>query len=378
MPIKIPSDLPARTALEKENIFVMTEDRARTQDIRPLEIAIVNLMPTKIATETQILRLLGNTPLQVNITLLRTAEHVSKNTPLEHLERFYKTFDEIRDLHFDGMIVTGAPVEHLPFEQVDYWEELMRIMNFASTGHVFSTLYICWAAMAALYHFYGIPKHDLPSKRFGVFECSVLEPTSNLFRGFDDVFYAPHSRHTEVLTKDVLRVPELTVLADSREAGLTTVESRDHTQVFMTGHLEYDRDTLDKEYKRDVAKNLPIEALLSGRQSRCHAGRQLARPRLALLQQLAELLRVPGHTIRIHRTGHRQVSGGFIAIFNTNALWAPIPHPACLDAGSASSAWRRREGRKNFIGISRADSPCTQTPENPQGCTGCRRRLSAL
>ena len=236
----------------------MTEDRARTQDIRPLEIAIVNLMPTKIATETQILRLLGNTPLQVNITLLRTAEHVSKNTPLEHLERFYKTFDEIRDLHFDGMIVTGAPVEHLPFEQVDYWEELMRIMNFASTGHVFSTLYICWAAMAALYHFYGIPKHDLPSKRFGVFECSVLEPTSNLFRGFDDVFYAPHSRHTEVLTKDVLRVPELTVLADSREAGLTTVESRDHTQVFMTGHLEYDRDTLDKEYKRDVAKNLPI------------------------------------------------------------------------------------------------------------------------
>lgn len=258
MPIKIPSDLPARTALEKENIFVMTEDRARTQDIRPLEIAIVNLMPTKIATETQILRLLGNTPLQVNITLLRTAEHVSKNTPLEHLVRFYKTFDEIRDLHFDGMIVTGAPVEHLPFEQVDYWEELMRIMNFASTGHVFSTLYICWAAMAALYHFYGIPKHDLPSKRFGVFECSVLEPTSNLFRGFDDVFYAPHSRHTEVLTKDVLRVPELTVLADSREAGLTTVESRDHTQVFMTGHLEYDRDTLDKEYKRDVAKNLPI------------------------------------------------------------------------------------------------------------------------
>ncbi|MBQ1539046.1 MAG: homoserine O-succinyltransferase [Desulfovibrio sp.] len=258
MPINIPSDLPARAALEQENIFVMTEERATSQDIRPLDIVIVNLMPTKITTETQLLRVLGNTPIQVDITLLRTAEHVSKHTPLEHLDRFYKTFDEIKDRHFDGMIVTGAPVEHLPFEDVDYWKELLRIMNYASTGHVFSTLYICWAAQAALYHFYGIPKHDLPSKRFGVFEHDVLEPTCNLFRGFDDVFHAPHSRHTEVRAKDVRKVPELNLLAESREAGLAMVERFDHSQVFMTGHLEYDRNTLDKEYKRDLAKGLPI------------------------------------------------------------------------------------------------------------------------
>ena len=258
MPINIPSDLPARAALEQENIFVMTEERATSQDIRPLDIVIVNLMPTKITTETQLLRVLGNTPIQVDITLLRTAEHVSKHTPLEHLDRFYKTFDEIKDRHFDGMIVTGAPVEHLPFEDVDYWKELLKIMNYASTGHVFSTLYICWAAQAALYHFYGIPKHDLPSKRFGVFEHDVLEPTCNLFRGFDDVFHAPHSRHTEVRAKDVRKVPELNILAESREAGLAMVERFDHSQVFMTGHLEYDRNTLDKEYKRDLAKGLPI------------------------------------------------------------------------------------------------------------------------
>ncbi|MBR6466994.1 MAG: homoserine O-succinyltransferase [Desulfovibrio sp.] len=258
MPINIPSDLPARAALEQENIFVMTEERATSQDIRPLDIVIVNLMPTKITTETQLLRVLGNTPIQVDITLLRTAEHVSKHTPMDHLERFYKTFDEIKDRHFDGMIVTGAPVEHLPFEDVDYWKELLKIMNYASTGHVFSTLYICWAAQAALYHFYGIPKHDLPSKRFGVFEHDVLEPTCNLFRGFDDVFHAPHSRHTEVRAKDVRKVPELNILAESREAGLAMVERFDHSQVFMTGHLEYDRNTLDKEYKRDLAKGLPI------------------------------------------------------------------------------------------------------------------------
>ena len=258
MPINIPSDLPARAALEQENIFVMTEERATSQDIRPLDIVIVNLMPTKITTETQLLRVLGNTPIQIGITLLRTAEHVSKHTPLDHLERFYKTFDEIKDRHFDGMIVTGAPVEHLPFEDVDYWKELLKIMNYASTGHVFSTLYICWAAQAALYHFYGIPKHDLPSKRFGVFEHDVLEPTCNLFRGFDDVFHAPHSRHTEVRAKDVRRIPELNILAESREAGLALVERFDHSQVFMTGHLEYDRNTLDKEYKRDLAKGLPI------------------------------------------------------------------------------------------------------------------------
>ena len=248
MPIQIPADLPARAALESESIFVMTEDRATRQDIRPLEIAIVNLMPTKIATETQLLRLLGNTALQVNITLLRTAEHQSKNTPVQHLERFYKTFDEIRHRRFDGMIVTGAPVEHLPFEQVDYWEELLRIMTYANEN-AFSTLYICWAAQAALYHFYGIRKHALPQKLSGVYPHHSLVPTCPLFRGFDDEFLAPHSRNTEVRRIDVEGVENLRILAESDEAGLAVVESLDHSQVFMTGHLEYDRGTLDAEYR---------------------------------------------------------------------------------------------------------------------------------
>ena len=255
MPIKIPADLPARAALEDENIFVMTEDRARRQDIRPLEIVIVNLMPTKIATETQLLRLLGNSPIQVNITLLRTAAHESKKTPLRHLERFYKTFAEIRHRSFDGMIVTGAPVEHLPFEDVDYWQELLEIMGYAQ-GHVYSTLYLCWAAQAALYHFYGLPKYILPAKVSGIFCHEVLHPECRLFRGFDDEFLAPHSRHTEVRAEDVLKVPNLRVLAESGEAGLALAESLDHSQVFMTGHLEYDRGTLDAEYRRDLGKGL--------------------------------------------------------------------------------------------------------------------------
>ncbi|MBR3664619.1 MAG: homoserine O-succinyltransferase [Desulfovibrio sp.] len=255
MPIKIPTDLPARLALENENIFVMTADRAMAQDIRPLEIAIVNLMPTKIATETQLLRLLGNTPIQVNITLLRTAAHESKNTPVKHLERFYKTFGEIAESSFDGMIVTGAPVEHLPFEEVDYWDELKTIMEF-SRRHVYSTLYLCWAAQAALYHFFRVPKYLLPEKVSGIFTHQVLHPECRLFRGFDDLFSAPHSRKTEVRAEDVLRVPELRILAASREAGLAMVENRDHSQVFMTGHLEYDRDTLDMEYHRDLNKGI--------------------------------------------------------------------------------------------------------------------------
>lgn len=255
MPIKIPADLPARAALESENIFVMTEDRAVRQDIRPLEIAIVNLMPTKIATETQLLRLLGNSPLQVNITLLRTAAHESKNTPSRHLERFYKTFSEIRHRSFDGMIVTGAPVEHLPFEDVDYWQELLEIMAYAN-GHVYSTLYLCWAAQAALYYFYDVPKYLLPAKISGIFCHEVLFPECRLFRGFDDEFLAPHSRHTEVRAEDVLRKSRLRILAESGEAGLALVESVDHTQVFMTGHLEYDRGTLDAEYRRDMGKGL--------------------------------------------------------------------------------------------------------------------------
>ncbi|MBR4742522.1 MAG: homoserine O-succinyltransferase [Desulfovibrio sp.] len=255
MPIKIPSDLPARVALENENIFVMTEERAQTQDIRPLEIAIVNLMPTKIATETQLLRLLGNTPIQVNITLLRTAGHESKNTSPQHLERFYTTFAEIKSRSFDGMIITGAPVEHMAFEDVDYWQELVELMEYTKQ-HVYSTLFICWAAQAGLYHLFKVPKYQLPEKCSGIFSHQVLHPECRLFRGFDDIFYAPHSRHTEVRADDVLRVPNLRILAFSREAGLAIVENRDHSQIFMTGHLEYDRDTLHQEFIRDTDRGL--------------------------------------------------------------------------------------------------------------------------
>lgn len=255
MPIKIPADLPARQALEAENIFVMTEERASHQDIRPLEIGIVNLMPTKIATETQLMRLLGNTPIQVNITLLRTASHEPRHISRAHLERFYKTFDDIRGTAFDGMIITGAPVEQMPFEEVDYWDELKRIMDYANKN-VYSTLYLCWAAQAALYYFYHVPKHNLPRKLSGIYCHETLCPNCQLFRGFDDEFLAPHSRHTEIRAEDVLANPALRILAQSVEAGLAILESGDCRQVFMTGHLEYDRDTLDKEYRRDLARGL--------------------------------------------------------------------------------------------------------------------------
>lgn len=255
MPIKIPRDLPARSALERENIFVMTEDRASSQDIRPLEIAIVNLMPTKIDTETQLMRVLGNSPIQVNITLVRTASHESRHTSQEHLERFYKTFDQVCDQRFDGMILTGAPVEHMPFEDVDYWDELKLIMDYAGE-RVYSALYLCWAAQAALYHYYGIPKYKLDQKVSGVFCHENLDPNCRLLRGFDDQFLAPHSRHTEIRAEDCEKVPALRMLARSDEAGLALLESADRRQVFMTGHLEYDRETLDREYRRDVGKGL--------------------------------------------------------------------------------------------------------------------------
>ena len=257
MPINIPEDLPARPILEGENIFVMTEGRATQQDIRPLEIAIVNLMPTKIATETQLLRVLGNTPLQVNVTLLRAEGHESKNTAPQHLDRFYKTFSQVRNQTFDGMIVTGAPVEQLDFEAVDYWDELVDIMRYARKN-VHSTLFICWGAQAGLYHLYGIPKHGLSRKLSGIFEHTINDPTNQLFRGFDDVFQAPHSRHTEVRREDIAAVPELAILAESDEAGVLVAGTRDGRSLFITGHLEYDRDTLDSEYRRDVAKGLEI------------------------------------------------------------------------------------------------------------------------
>lgn len=257
MPVNIPRTLPARTILESENVFVMSETRAGHQDIRPLHLAIVNLMPTKIDTETQLLRLLGNTPLQVEITLLRMDSHESKNTPPEHLAAFYATFDQVRDQKFDGLIVTGAPVELLPFEDVDYWPELCEVMDW-SADHVFSTLHVCWGAQAGLYRHYGIKKYPLDQKMFGVFQHRVIDPHSPIMRGFDEVFPAPHSRHTEVRSTDVLATRGLTLLAESDEAGVYLVASQDGRQLFVTGHPEYDRCTLKAEYQRDVARGLEI------------------------------------------------------------------------------------------------------------------------
>ena len=258
MPIKIPDQLPAFKTLTNENIFVMGEGRAVHQDIRPLKIVLLNLMPTKITTETQLLRLLGNTPLQVEVTLLRTGTHQSKNTPEGHLLNFYQTFDTIRDEMFDGMIITGAPVEQMDFEEVDYWPELTAIMDW-SDRHVFARLYICWGAQAALYHHYGIPKYPLPAKQFGIFKHHITEKNVKLLRGFDDVFYAPHSRHTEIRRADIEKVNGLKILAESNEAGVYIVGNKKNRQVFITGHSEYDPLTLKAEYDRDVAAGLPIE-----------------------------------------------------------------------------------------------------------------------
>lgn len=255
MPIKIQSDLPARSVLENENIFVMTDERANIQDIRPLKIAIVNLMPTKIATETQLLRLLGNTPLQIEISLVHMEAHQSKNTGEEHLEKFYITSAEALNQKFDGMIITGAPVEQIPFEDVDYWEDLCKIMDYAEKN-VFCTLYICWGAQAGLYHHYKIPKRPLDKKISGIFQnykTTVAEP---LLRGFDDLFPSPQSRHTEIRKEDIEKNPNLTILAESEESGVLLVKSNDNRQIFMTGHLEYDTETLEMEYRRDLKKGL--------------------------------------------------------------------------------------------------------------------------
>lgn len=258
MPVKIDDTLPAKEILESENIFVMGEHRAQAQDIRPLKIIILNLMPTKIETETQILRLLGNSPLQVDITLLHPASYIPKNTPLEHLLSFYLTFEQIRDKKFDGMIITGAPVEQMEFEEVDYWPELENILDWKETN-VFSTFHICWGAQAGLYHKYGIPKYDLPKKMFGVFPHHITQNHTMLMRGFDDQFYAPVSRHTEVRRADIDQVPDLRILAESDEAGVYLVISQDKRQVYVTGHSEYDPLTLKREYDRDIQKGLPIE-----------------------------------------------------------------------------------------------------------------------
>ena len=257
MPINIPEGLPAAKLLKKEKIFVMDEDRAKTQDIRPLNIAILNLMPEKEKTELQLLRLLGNTPLQVDITFLHTATHVSKNVSKSHLDTFYTTFNEIKDRRFDGMIITGAPIEHFKFEDVNYWDELVDIMEWTKTN-VTSVFHICWGAQAALYHHYGIDKHELPRKCSGIFTHTVSDPTVKLVRGFEDIFNAPHSRYTEASLEELQQHQELEVLAVSDDAGAFLVKSKDDKHIMVTGHLEYDATTLRDEYERDLAKGLDI------------------------------------------------------------------------------------------------------------------------
>ncbi|MCL1617105.1 homoserine O-succinyltransferase [Bacteroides sp. ET71] len=258
MPLKLPDQLPAIELLKQENIFVMDTTRATGQDIRPLRIAILNLMPLKITTETDLVRLLSNTPLQVEISFMKIKSHTPKNTPIEHMKAFYTDFEQMREQRYDGMIVTGAPVEQMDFERVTYWDEITEIFDWART-HVTSTLYICWAAQAGLYHFYGIPKYPLEKKMFGIFPHRALQPLHPIFRGFDDVFYVPHSRHTEVRSEDILRVPALTLLSESPEAGVYLVMARGGREFFVTGHSEYSPLTLDGEYRRDLGKGLPIE-----------------------------------------------------------------------------------------------------------------------
>ena len=259
MPIVIPKDIPAYSKLLNENIFVMNNERAFTQDIRPLEIAILNLMPTKTETETQFMRLLSNSPLQVNVTLINTKTYKSKHTAPEYLEKFYKSFDDIKDMHFDGMIITGAPVETMAFEDVKYWEELKTIFDFADKN-VTSTIYICWGAQAALYYYYGVKKVELPQKLFGVFahkkNYNLKEP---LLKGMDDIFYIPHSRHTSIDIDAVKKNKDLIIVSETEQTGLSIAKSKDNKKIFLTGHMEYDRNTLKNEYERDLNKGLPIQ-----------------------------------------------------------------------------------------------------------------------
>ena len=285
MPIAIPNNLPAANILENENVFIMYEDRAYSQDIRPLKVLLLNLMPTKIVTETQLLRLLGNSPLQVEVDFMYTATHTPKHTPQEHLVKFYETFDTIKSRNYDGMIITGAPVEQMPFEQVAYWDELCEIMEW-SKKHVYSTLHICWGAQAGLYYHYGIPKYSLPEKMFGVFPHNIISPNQDkLFRGFDDIFYVPHSRHTEVRREDIEKNAALRILSESEAAGVHTVADSDGRQIFITGHSEYDPLTLKSEYDRDISQKLPINIPCN-----YYPGNDPSKPPVVLWRSAANLL----------------------------------------------------------------------------------------
>lgn len=258
MPLRLPDKLPAIDFLKDENIFVLGNERANSQDIRPLRIAILNLMPLKITTETDLVRLLSNTPLQLDVHLMKVKAHTSKNTPVEHMQAFYRDFEEMRHEKFDGMIITGAPVEHLDYSEVNYWQEITEIFDWART-HVTSVMYICWAAQAGLYYHYGVPKYPLPSKMFGIFPQVPSDTRLPIFRGFDDVFYMPHSRHTEIKREDILKMPELSIIAESEQSGVSMVMARNGREIFVTGHSEYSPNTLDTEYRRDLAKGLPID-----------------------------------------------------------------------------------------------------------------------
>ena len=258
MPLRLPDKLPAIDILKNENIFVMDNSRAHAQDIRPLRIVILNLMPLKITTETDLVRLLSNTPLQMDINFMKLKSHTPKNTPIEHMMMFYRDFESLRNEKFDGMIVTGAPVETMDYEKVTYWDEIVDIFNWART-HVTSTLYICWAAQAGLYHFYGVPKYPLPKKMFGIFEQHTLDPKMPIFRGFDDIFMMPHSRHTEIRKDDILSHPELSLIAESEDSGVSIVMARNGREFFITGHLEYAPNTLDTEYRRDIGIRDDVE-----------------------------------------------------------------------------------------------------------------------
>jgi homoserine O-succinyltransferase len=258
MPLRLPDRLPAIDILKRENIFVMDNSRAHSQDIRPLRIVILNLMPLKITTETDLIRLLSNTPLQLDINFMKLKSHTPKNTPIEHMMMFYRDFESMRHEKFDGMIITGAPVETMDYEQVTYWDEIVDIFNWART-HVTSTLYICWAAQAGLYHYYGVPKYPLDKKMFGIFEQHTLQPQMPIFRGFDDTFMMPHSRHTEIHKEDILARPELQLIAESEDSGVSIVMARGGREFFITGHLEYSPNTLDNEYKRDFGVRSDVE-----------------------------------------------------------------------------------------------------------------------
>ena len=258
MPLRLPDKLPAINLLKNENIFVLADSRANSQDIRPLRIVILNLMPLKITTETDLIRILSNSPLQLEIQFMKVKAHTSKNTPIEHMKAFYRDFELMRNEKFDGMIITGAPVEHLDYHEVTYWDEISEIFAWART-HVTSTMYICWAAQAGLYYHYGIPKYPLPQKMFGIFPQYLSDKTLPIVRGFDDVFYMPHSRHTEIRREDILMVPELTLVAESPMSGVSIVMAREGREIFITGHSEYSPNTLDTEYKRDLGKGLPIQ-----------------------------------------------------------------------------------------------------------------------